>query len=51
MVKQQQLRWSPEGAHLLLQIRTQVLNNDLRGAFRRWYLRFDQTTAVQEHVA
>ena len=35
-VKQQQMRWSQEGAHLLLQVRTQVLNDDLRGTFRRW---------------
>ena len=37
MVKKQQMRWSPRGAHLLLQIRTQVLNDDLRGTFQRWY--------------
>jgi len=37
MVKKQQMRWSPRGAHLLLQIRTQVLNEDLAGTFRRWY--------------
>jgi hypothetical protein len=27
MVKKQQMRWTPRGAHLLLQIRTRVLNN------------------------
>jgi len=37
MVKRQQIRWSPRGAHLLLQIRTHVLNDDLAGDFRRWY--------------
>ena len=37
MVKKQQMRWSPRGAHLLLQIRAQVLNDDLSDAFRRWY--------------
>jgi len=37
MVKKQQMRWTPRGAHLLLQIRTQVLNDDLRGTFQRWY--------------
>jgi hypothetical protein len=31
------MRWSPRGAHLLLQIRTRVLNDDLAGDFRRWY--------------
>jgi hypothetical protein len=37
MVKKQQMRWSPRGAHLLLQVRTRVLNNDLAADFRRWY--------------
>ncbi len=37
MVKKQQMRWSPRGAHLLLQVRTRVLNNDLAGDFARWY--------------
>jgi hypothetical protein len=37
MVKKQQMRWSPRGAHLLLQIRTRVLNDDLIADFARWY--------------
>jgi hypothetical protein len=37
MVKQQQMRWTPRGAHLLLQVRTQALNDDLRATFGRWY--------------
>ena len=37
MVKKQQMRWSERGAHLLLQVRTQVLNGDLRQWFSRWY--------------
>ena len=37
MVKKQQMRWTPRGAHLLLQIRANVLNDDLAAAFRRWY--------------
>ena len=37
MVKKQQMRWSQRGAHLLLQVRTQVLNGDLRNTFGRWY--------------
>jgi hypothetical protein len=36
MVKKQQMRWTLRGAHLL-QVRTQVLNDDLRHAFERWY--------------
>jgi hypothetical protein len=37
MVKKQQMRWSPAGAQLFLQVRTAVLNNDLACCFRRWY--------------
>jgi len=37
MVKKQQMRWSERGAHLLLQVRTRVLNEDLRNTFCRWY--------------
>ena len=40
MVKKQQMRWSQRGAHLLLQIRTRVLNDDLVGDFRPWYPAF-----------
>jgi hypothetical protein len=36
-VKQQQMKWTKRGAHLLLQVRTQVLNGDLRDLFCRWY--------------
>jgi hypothetical protein len=37
MVKKQQMRWTKQGAHRLLQVRTQTLNDDLQGTFRRWY--------------
>jgi hypothetical protein len=36
-VKKQQMRWTPSGAHLLLQIRVQALNDDLHATFGRWY--------------
>ena len=36
-VKKQQMRWTQRGAHLLLQTRVQVLNNDLRKTFGRWF--------------
>jgi hypothetical protein len=36
-VKKQQMRWSPRGAHLLLQTRTRVLNDELRQTFQQWY--------------
>jgi hypothetical protein len=37
MVKKQQMRWTQKGAHLLLQVRTHSLNDDLRDTFARWY--------------
>ena len=37
MVKKQQMRWTPRGAHLLLQVRVQVLNDEWRNTFCRWY--------------
>lgn len=40
MVKKQQMQWTPEGAHLLLQVRTQVLNDDWEQTFREWYPSF-----------
>ena len=36
-VKKQQMRWTQRGAHLLLQTRVQVLNDDLRKTFVRWF--------------
>jgi hypothetical protein len=30
MIKKQQMRWTPSGAHLLLQVRTRALNDDTR---------------------
>jgi hypothetical protein len=39
-VKKQQMRWTPRGAHLLLQVRVQVLNHELGAAFQRWYPKF-----------
>lgn len=48
-VKKQQMRWTPRGAHLLLQVRTQVLNGELRASFQQWYPRFG--AEVQEPLA
>ena len=48
MVKRQQMRWSPRGAHLLLQVRTRVLNEELRSTFGRWYVGFDTGAREQE---
>jgi hypothetical protein len=36
-VKKQQMHWTLKGAHLLLQVRTKVLNQELEAAFRRWH--------------
>jgi hypothetical protein len=40
MVKQRQMGWSRRGAHLPLQIRTRVLNEEWENTFRRWYPAF-----------
>jgi len=40
LVKKQQMQWTPAGAHMLLQVRTPVLNDDWEATFRRWYPRF-----------
>jgi hypothetical protein len=31
------MRWTKRGAHLLLQTRTETLNEQLRDTFCRWY--------------
>lgn len=39
MEKKQQMRWTPKGAHLLLQVRTKVLNDEWKNTIREWYPR------------
>jgi len=51
MVKKQQMRWTPRGAHLLLQVRTRVLNDDLAADFTRWYPGFTHHNGPIELVA
>jgi hypothetical protein len=46
MVKKQQMQWAPEGAHLLLQVRIQVLNEDWEDTFRHWYPHFRPVQTV-----
>ena len=44
-------RGPPEGAHLLLQVRTRTLNGDLAATFRAWYPAFtldDHPAPVEE---
>jgi hypothetical protein len=36
-VKKQQMHWTLKGAHLLLQVRTKVLNQELEATFLRWH--------------
>jgi hypothetical protein len=40
MGKRQPMRWSPEGAHLLLQVRCAMLDDRLEALFREWYPQF-----------
>ena len=35
--KRQQMRWSKQGAHLMLQTRTRTLDSTLRQKFDQWY--------------
>jgi DNA-directed RNA polymerase subunit RPC12/RpoP len=51
MVKKQQMQWTPEGAHLLLHVRTQVLNGEWEGTFRTWYPGFRPLTAAEQDAA
>jgi hypothetical protein len=53
MVKKQQMRWTESGAHNLLQIRTKVLNNQLRETFVRWYpgMQTEQETQIEKKAA
>ena len=37
MSKSQQMRWSRKGAHLLIQVRTEVVDGRLTSHFERWY--------------
>ena len=48
MVKKQQMQWTPEGAHLLLQVRTAVINEDWQDTFRTWYPQFRLVVASDE---
>src|SRR5271166_193701 len=47
-VKKQQMQWTLRGAHLLLQTRTKVLNEDLDEVFRHWYPKFRPQPQTQE---
>jgi hypothetical protein len=46
MGKRQPMRWSAEGAHLLLQVRCAVLNKRLDSLFREWHPDFRSQRAI-----
>ncbi len=53
-VKKQQMQWTQRGAHLLLQLRVQVANGELRDTFARWYPDFSpsfEAVPVEEMAA
>lgn len=35
------MQWSKKGAHLLVQVRAQVVNGELKQTFKSWYKDFD----------
>ena len=47
-VKKQQMRWTRRGAHLLLQIRTRVLDDTLLATFQHWYPGMEAGESPQE---
>jgi len=49
--KKQQMQWSKEGAHLLLQTRVRTLNGELGAIFKRWYPDMDLEVDVMPVAA
>jgi hypothetical protein len=52
-VKKQQMRWSESDAHNLLQVRTKVLDDQLRETFVRWYpgMQTQQENGIEKKAA
>ncbi|MGE5659575.1 MAG: ISKra4 family transposase [Actinomycetota bacterium] len=48
-VKKQQMRWTPKGAHLLIQVRTRVLNNEWMSKFQQWYPALKVDNSLRSH--
>jgi hypothetical protein len=46
MSKSQQMRWSPQSARLMLQVRIRVIDDRLRQDFERWYPGFAANDAT-----
>jgi hypothetical protein len=51
MSKSQQMRWAPQSAHDLLQVRVRVLDGQLRADFHRWYPQMAADTPSIRQVA
>jgi hypothetical protein len=51
MSKSQQMRWAPQSAHDLLQVRVRVLDGQLRADFQRWYPHMASNTPSIRQVA
>lgn len=51
MSKSQQMRWDPQSAHLLLQVRVRVVDGQLREDFSRWYPGFPSNDSALSLVA
>ena len=49
-VKKQQMRWTPKGVHLLLQVRIFVLNKELESKFQQWYPGFRVDSQINQQV-
>jgi hypothetical protein len=45
--KKQQMRWSPAGAHYLLQVRAELLNCTLVDRYRGWHERFRRPSGYE----
>jgi hypothetical protein len=48
-VKKQQMRWTKKGAHNLLQVRIQVLNDDFKQTFHNWYAGMQEPPVFAEY--
>ena len=51
MVKRQQMQWTKKGAHLLVQARTKVLNEEWEDCFRQQYPGFRSVPAEPLQMA
>ncbi len=45
------MQWSRQGAHLLIQVRAHVINEELKQIFQGWYKDFNNGANVAANVA